>query len=92
MLMPSRPPNVFETRGVSGRGLNTARTTSNASALMISPVFWDVFMSLKGTADRSGGRATDSVAVYQSIGDTGSLVCLQIVMALQPVTRARMLG
>ena len=62
------PRDVSETlsptgsSGSSGRDPSQTRQTrqaTNASAIMISDVFMDVFMPPKITADRGGGQGTE---------------------------------
>lgn len=74
------PPDMFML-GLSGRDLDTMRQANNTSAQMISHVYLDAFMLVTITAD--------GVAVYEPIGDARSLVFLQIVIALNPVSSAR---
>ena len=63
------PRDVSEMLGVTGSsGRDTSQTrlpkqATNASAIMISDVFMDVFMPPKITADRGGGQATEGPSV-----------------------------
>jgi hypothetical protein len=53
--------------GSSGRDASQTRQATNASAIMISDVFMDVFMPPKITADRGGGQATEGALFRQHI-------------------------
>jgi len=53
--------------GSSGRDPSQTRQATNASAIMISDLFMDVFMPPKITADHGGGQATEGPALGVSL-------------------------